>query len=199
MSEIQQLKNILVYCGASSGNKPLYRETAKAFGYLLAEKNIGLVYGGGSIGLMGTIADAVLEKGGRVTGVIPHFLNTAEVGHTGLTELTLVENMHERKALMLSHCDAIVALPGGFGTLDELFEALTWAQLGLHQKPIGLLNLEGYFNHLLALANSMCAEGFLQETTRDLLLHDTDMQKLLSRLAEKIVPFSDENEQLDKV
>lgn len=184
----QKLKNILVYCGASMGSKPVYKETAKAFGYLLAENNIGLIYGGGSIGLMGVTADAVLEKGGHVTGVIPHFLNTAEVGHNGVSELILVDNMHERKALMLSRCDAVVALPGGFGTLDELFEALTWAQLVLHRKPIGLLNVEGYYDHLLALAASMQGEGFLQSATRNLLLHDTNMHTLLQRLEENLPP-----------
>jgi uncharacterized protein (TIGR00730 family) len=188
MPEKQQLKNILVYCGASTGSKPVYKETAKAFGYLLAEKNIGLVYGGGSIGLMGIIADAVLEKGGHVTGVIPHFLNTAEVGHNGVSELILVENMHERKALMLKRCDAVVALPGGFGTLDELFEALTWSQLELHRKPIGLLNVEGYYDQLLALSVSMQTEGFLQPATRNLLLHDTDMRTLLQQLENNLPP-----------
>lgn len=196
MPEKQKLKNILVYCGASMGSKPVYKETAKAFGYLLAEKNIGLVYGGGSIGLMGVIADAVLEKGGHVTGVIPHFLNTAEVGHNGVSELILVENMHERKALMLTRCDAVVALPGGFGTLDELFEALTWSQLELHRKPIGLLNVEGYYDHLLALAASMQAEGFLQPATRNLLLHDTEMGSLLQRLDEHL-PAADAPEHLE--
>ena len=196
MSEPKQLRSILVYCGASMGKNPIYKETAKAFGHLLAAKNIGLVYGGGSIGLMGVIADAVLEKGGKVIGVIPAFLNTAEVGHSRLTELQLVETMHERKALMLSHCDAVVALPGGFGTLDELFEALTWSQLGLHHKPIGLLNVNGYFDKLLSLCDAMRAEEFLQRKTLDLLLHDTNAEKLIARLDAHFTMLADDESRL---
>lgn len=176
------MKSLLVYCGASTGSNPVYAETARHLGYLLAGKKIRLIYGGGSIGLMGIIADAVLEKGGEVTGVIPHFLNKQEVGHTGLTQLHLVESMHDRKALMEKLSDAVVALPGGFGTLDELFEMLTWSQLGLHAKPVALLNVNGYFDGLIAQLDRMEQENFLKKETRSRLLVFTSSDELLSAL-----------------
>lgn len=170
---------LLVYCGASSGTNPVYRETAAAFGRLLAAEKIRLVYGGGSIGLMGVMADAVLQSGGAVTGVIPGFLNTLEVGHKGVADMRIVNSMHERKALMEQLSDAIIALPGGFGTFDELFEMLTWSQLGLHRKPIGLLNVNGYFDHLVQQLQRMEQDGFLRKETRSLLLIETEMKTLL--------------------
>ncbi|TND08846.1 MAG: Conserved hypothetical protein CHP00730 [Bacteroidetes bacterium] len=179
------MKSLLVYCGASTGHNKLYTELAHDFGRLLAEKKIRLVYGGGSIGLMGVLADAVLENGGEVTGVIPDFLNTLEVGHTRLTQMHIVKSMHERKALMEQLSDAVVALPGGFGTLDELFEMLTWSQLGLHQKPVGLLNVNGYFDHLLTLLDHMQAEGFVKKQTRGLLHVSGNAEEILAVLNPK--------------
>jgi len=176
------MRSLLVYCGSSTGSKPVYRETAGRFGTLMAKRNIRLVYGGGSIGLMGILADSVLKSGGEVTGVIPDFLNALEVAHRGVEDMRIVKSMHERKALMEQLSEAVVALPGGYGTLDELFEILTWAQLGLHDKPVGLLNLDGYFDHLIAQADHMLGEGFISERTRALLLIESDAEKLLDRL-----------------
>ena len=138
------LNSILVYCGANAGKNPVYRDAAMDFGNLLVREKLALVYGGGSIGIMGIIADTVLGSNGKVIGVIPDFLNVKEVGHTGLTEMHVVKSMHERKALMEKLCDGVVVLPGGYGTFDEMFEMLTWSQLGLHRKPIGILNVNGY-------------------------------------------------------
>jgi uncharacterized protein (TIGR00730 family) len=143
------MQSILVYCGANPGTKPIYKETAEKLGKVFAENNIRLIYGGGSVGLMGIIADAVLANNGQVTGIIPHFLDRLEVGHKSLPIMHKVETMHERKALMEKLCDGIITLPGGYGSMDELFEILSWSQLGLHQKPVGLLNLNGFYDHLL--------------------------------------------------
>lgn len=179
---MRKLSSVLVYCGASSGNSPVYREAAVALGKLFVRENIRLVYGGGSIGLMGVIADTVLEEGGEVIGVIPQFLNIKEVGHTGCTELHEVSSMHERKALMEKLCDGVVVLPGGYGTLDEVFEMLTWSQLGLHRKPIGLLNSNNYYSHLIGQLDLMVKEGFLSENNRQLLLEDSSPTGLLMKL-----------------
>jgi uncharacterized protein (TIGR00730 family) len=160
------IKSILVYCGASKGNHPAYAETAAELGKRMAESHIRLVYGGGSIGLMGVVADSVLQHGGAVTGVIPTFLNTKEVGHTGVSDMRETTTMHQRKAIMEQDCDAIIALSGGFGTLDELFEILTWAQLGLHAKPIVLVNTRNYYQHLLRQLDVMVEEGFLSARNR---------------------------------
>ncbi|MCA6364312.1 MAG: TIGR00730 family Rossman fold protein [Bacteroidetes bacterium] len=160
------IKSILVYCGASKGNHPAYAETAAGLGRLMAERNIRLVYGGGSIGLMGVTANSVLRHGGEVTGVIPTFLNTKEVGHAGVADLRETASMHQRKAIMEQEADAVIALAGGFGTLDELFEILTWAQLGLHAKPIVLINTRKYYQHLLLQLDTMVEEGFLSSRNR---------------------------------
>lgn len=160
------IKSILVYCGASKGNHPAYSEAAAELGKLMAQRGIRLVYGGGSIGLMGVVADGVLQHGGVVTGVIPTFLNTKEVGHAGVTDMRETATMHQRKAIMEQESDAIIALAGGFGTLDELFEILTWAQLGLHAKPIVLINTRNYFNYLLQQLDVMVQEGFLNARNR---------------------------------
>jgi len=183
-----QFKSILVYCGANSGNHPAYRESAIALGKLLVEQNIRLVYGGGSVGLMGVIADTVLASGGDVVGVIPQFLNVKEVGHTGCTELHEVNSMHERKALMEKLCDGVVVLPGGYGTFDEVFEMLTWSQLGLHRKPIGLLNIRKYYDHLVAQLDHMVQEGFLNVNNRKLLLEDSSPAELLVKMRAFDVP-----------
>lgn len=176
------MKSILVYCGANSGKNPAFKEAAEALGARFAKDNIRLIYGAGSVGLMGVIADAVLANGGQVTGVIPDFLVKMEVGHRGLTEIHVVESMHERKALMEKLCDGIITLPGGFGSIDELFEILTWAQLGLHQKPIGILNVNGFYDFLLKQLEVMVQEGFLKLESHDLLLVADNIDDLLEKM-----------------
>ena len=186
MSSIQSnraMNNICVFCGSSYGTRPVYAEAARATGRLLAERGIGLVYGGGNVGLMGEMADAVLGAGGEVTGVIPRALMEREVGHRGLTTLHVVGSMHERKALMVDLSDGFVALPGGYGTLDELCEALTWSQLGIHAKPCGVLNVDGYFDALLALFDHAAREGFVREAHRALVLQSADPAALLDSMA----------------
>ncbi|RZK33860.1 MAG: TIGR00730 family Rossman fold protein, partial [Hymenobacter sp.] len=165
------MKSIAVYCGSSSGNKEEYTQQAQAMGRELARRGSTLVYGGGCVGLMGTIADAVLAEGGRVIGVIPGFLADKELAHKGCTELHVVETMHQRKLLMADLADGFVAMPGGFGTLEELFEVLTWGQLGLHGKPVGLLNTLGFYDALLALLGHMSAEAFLRLENLSQVLH----------------------------
>ena len=152
-----------MFCGSSSGRLPAYAEAARAFGAAVASRGLGLVYGGGGVGLMGALADGALAAGGEVIGVIPQQLVDRELAHVGLTELRIVESLHERKALMAVQTDAFVALPGGFGTLDELMEQLTWAQLGLHSKPVGLLDVEDYWRPLIAFARHATNEGFVRE------------------------------------
>ncbi len=174
--------NVCVFCGSSSGNDPRYAEAARETGKLLAQGNHGLVYGGGNIGLMGIIADAVLAQGGNVTGVIPDFLMQREVGHRGLTELVLVNSMHERKKKMADLADVFVALPGGWGTLDELAEILTWRQLGLIQQPIGLLNLNSFFSPLVDQMKIMAESGFLHKDNLKFLQVEDSPSKLLTSL-----------------
>lgn len=176
------MKSILVYCGANQGKSPAYKEAAQALGKQLIKNNIKLVFGGGSVGLMGIVADTMLELGGYVIGIIPDFLIKMEVGHKGLTELHTVESMHERKALMEKMSDGIIAIPGGFGTIDELFEILTWAQLGLHEKPIGILNVNGFYDFLLKQLEVMIQEGFLKQESRDLLLVSDNIEDLLQQM-----------------
>ncbi|NVJ28639.1 TIGR00730 family Rossman fold protein [Myxococcus sp. AM011] len=155
------VRSICVFCGSRPGARPEYTEAAKALGTELGRRGLTLVYGGASVGLMGTVAAATLASGGKVVGVLPHFMGAREIAHLGLTELVRVDSMHERKALMAERSDAFVALPGGFGTLDELFEIITWAQLGLHEKPMGLLDTRGFFQPLVTLARHMANEGFV--------------------------------------
>jgi len=176
------MKSITVFCGASEGNNPQYKEIGLQTGKLLASHSIEVVFGGGKIGIMGAVADGALSAGGIVTGVIPKFLRTKEVTHYGVTNLHVVETMHERKMLMHQLSQGVMALPGGYGTLDELFEILTWAQLGMHEYPIGLLNVNGYFNHLHAFVQHMCNEGFLNTTVRDLILIDDNAERLIDRM-----------------
>lgn len=178
------IKSILVYCGSAKGNNPVYTEATQRLGSVLAANKIQLIYGGGSIGLMGVVADTVMKNRGEVIGVIPKFLNVKEVGHGGLTSLIEVSSMHERKAKMEEMCDAAIALPGGYGTLDELFEILTWSQLGLHKKPIGILNVNGYFNGLIAQLDTMVKEGFLSPANRRLLIESDDVTELLNLLSD---------------
>jgi len=176
------LKRIAVYSGASHGNSPVYREAAQRVGTLLAQRGIGIVYGGGSVGLMGEVADAAMQAGGEVIGVIPEFLYRREVGHDGLSQLIRVESMHERKLKMYELADGILTLPGGFGTMEELFEMLTWAQLGLHQKPIGILNTNGFYDALLQLRETMHGSGFLHGDSYRLLLHDSQPEVLIDKM-----------------
>jgi uncharacterized protein (TIGR00730 family) len=173
---------VCVFCGSSPGVRPAYLEAARGLGELLAARGVGLVYGGASVGLMGELADAVLAAGGEAIGVIPGRLVDRELAHAGLTELHVVETMHERKALMARLADAFVMLPGGAGTLDEFFEALTWRQLGLHSKPLALLDVDGFFGPFLALADHLVKEGFVRPEFRTLLLVERDPALLLERL-----------------
>jgi uncharacterized protein (TIGR00730 family) len=176
------IRNVCVYCGSSAGVRPGYAEHARGFGAALVRRELGLVYGGASVGLMGIVADTVLAAGGRVVGVIPRPLVARELAHRGLTDLKITESMHERKSVMAELADGLVALPGGAGTLDELFEAWTWAQLGLHRKPCGLLDAERYFEGLVAFLDHATAEGFVQARHRAMLLVATDPEELLDRL-----------------
>ncbi|MFB9903551.1 LOG family protein [Allokutzneria oryzae] len=172
---------VCVFCGSRPGRGSDYVETARAFGRLLGERGVDLVYGGASVGTMGEIADATLAAGGEVHGVIPHHLQAREIGHQGLTELHVVDTMHDRKAKMAELADAFVALPGGIGTLEELFEVWTWSMLGIHAKPVALLDVNGFFQPLLGLADHMVSEGFLRQEVRDVLIVDSDPARLLDR------------------
>jgi uncharacterized protein (TIGR00730 family) len=175
------IKTICVYCGANGGITPQYAAAARELAQVLVQDNIALVYGGGKIGLMGTIADEVLRLGGEVTGVIPTQLVEREVGHTGLTRQFIVKDMHERKAMMAQLSDAFIAMPGGLGTLEELFEMLTWSQLGIHAKPIGLLNVDGFYDGLVSFIEHAKGQGFVRPQHAAMLKVETDGQALLRR------------------
>ena len=177
------MKRICVFCGSNAGARSEYAEAARALATVLAERKLGIVYGGGNVGLMGVLADAALARGGEVIGVIPQKLVDKEVAHRGVTKLLVVETMHERKALMNDLSDAFLALPGGFGTLDEFFEVLTWAQLGFHGKPCALLNVAGYYDGMLAMLDHAVTERFLRPAHRELVIADTDPLRLLQRLS----------------
>ncbi len=177
------MKRICVFCGSSSGARPEYTDAAITIGTEIVRRGLELVYGGGRIGLMGVVADSVLAAGGRAIGVIPKALMTKEIAHAGLSELHVVESMHERKAMMADRTDAFIALPGGFGTMEEFFEVLTWAQLGLHRKPCALLNTAGYYDGLLALFETFLDQKFVLPEHRTLVLDDTDPLRLLDRIA----------------
>jgi uncharacterized protein (TIGR00730 family) len=182
------MKRITVFCASSFGTEKIYEEQAIALGRTLAEQNIELVYGGANVGLMGAVADGTLNAGGKVIGVLPNFLRSKEIAHQGLTELILVESMHERKTKMNELCDGIIALPGGFGTLEELFEMLTWAQLGLHKKPIAILNVNGFYDSLLELLQTMTEKGLLKEVNQKMLLVSEDIEDLLNQMKNYIPP-----------
>jgi uncharacterized protein (TIGR00730 family) len=173
---------IAIYCGANGGSDPLYRQAAAGVAAFLAGEGIGLVYGGGNVGMMGCIADAALKAGGQVIGVIPQSLMEKELGHGGVTELHVVRSMHERKQMMVDLSDGFIALPGGFGTLDELFETLTWLQLSFHAKPVGLLNVNGFFDGLLLFLDHMASQGFLKQEHRECLLVAEDPAELLAKM-----------------
>lgn len=182
------LSAICVYCGSSSGDAPAYEELAISLGRELVRRDIGLVYGGGEVGLMGSIADAVLDAGGTVTGIIPTKLFSREVAHRGVTELIEVSSMHERKTAMFDAADAFIALPGGLGTLEELAEVATWAQIGVHDKPIGVLDVAGYWEPLFAWLDGAVAAGFVKAANTALFVRDTDPVALVDRLATHHVP-----------
>jgi uncharacterized protein (TIGR00730 family) len=187
-NKISAMNSIIVFCGSSEGYDESYREAAYRLGETLARRDIRLVYGGAKTGLMGAIADGALENGGKVVGVIPDFLKSKEVMHEGLTELITVSSMHERKMKMHELGDGVIALPGGWGTMEELFEMLTWGQLGLHSKPIGLLSVNGYYDALKALCANMVQEGFLAECTNATLLSSGDIDELLQQMDDYVAP-----------
>jgi uncharacterized protein (TIGR00730 family) len=177
------MKRLCVFCGSRVGTNPLYVERTQQLGQLLARRGIGVVYGAGHIGLMGILADAALAAGGEVVGVIPQALVDRELAHSGLTQLHVVTGMHERKALMAALCDGFVALPGGFGTADETFEMLTWAQLKIHAKPIGMLNVAGFFDPLLAWLDRAVQDDLLKQRCRDMVFVDDDAERLVDRMS----------------
>ena len=182
------MKRICVYCGSSSGTRPSYIQAARALGTSLARRGLGLVYGGSNVGLMGALADTVLAQGGEVIGVIPESVVIREVAHTRLADLRIVGSMHERKALMAELADGFIAMPGGFGTLEEFCEIVTWVQLGLHRKPCGLLNVEGYYDGLLSFLNHAVAEGFIRTEYRSVVLTDSEVDGLLEKISKYEAP-----------
>ncbi len=192
------MKSVCIFCGANFNGDPLLKQAVELLAEVLVNRNISLVYGGGKVGVMGILADAVLGLGGKAIGVIPQFLMDKEVGHPGLTELHIVENMHERKQLMNDLCDAIIMLPGGFGTLEEFFEALTWLQLGLHNHPTGILNVNGFYDLLLQQMDLMVEQRFLKPANRKLVITSGDPIELITLLEDcKVEPdevwFRDRN------
>jgi uncharacterized protein (TIGR00730 family) len=182
------MNRICVYCGSSPGKLPEYQEAARNLGHELAARRIGLVYGGASIGIMGTVANAVLEKGGEAIGVIPDVLAIREVAHKGLNELFVVNSMHKRKAKMAELSDGFIALPGGWGTIEEIFEMLTWAQLGLHEKPCGLLNISCYYDHLFSFLEHAIDQRFVQQEFRPMIMMDESAGDLLDRFRDYRAP-----------
>lgn len=176
------MKSLCVYCGSSFGNKSIYTDAARSLAQEMVEQNIALVYGGGNVGLMGVIANEILRLGGEATGVIPQALMDKEVGHSKLTRLHVVKDMHERKALMAELSDGFIAMPGGIGTLEELFEILTWSQLGFHEKPIGVLNVDGFYDGLIDFLQNQVVQGFVKANQADLMMHETNAADLLRRL-----------------
>jgi uncharacterized protein (TIGR00730 family) len=182
------LTRVCVFCGSRTGARPEYREAAESLALELTRRNIGLVYGGGCVGLMGVIADAVLAAGGQVIGVIPHALVARELAHNGLSDLRIVTSMHERKAMMAELSDAFIAMPGGFGTFEEFCEAVTWTQLGLHRKRCGLLNVSGFYDPLLELFDGAVGDGFINASNRELVVSERDPAVLLDKLAQPLQP-----------
>ncbi|MGA9270455.1 MAG: TIGR00730 family Rossman fold protein [Lutimonas sp.] len=176
------MKRITVFCGSSSGTEKEFETKATELGRKLAAKNIGLVYGGAKVGLMGALADGALEGSGTVIGVLPVFLKAKEIAHEALTELILVDTLHERKTKMNELSDGVIALPGGFGTLEEYFEMLTWGQLGLHEKPMGILNVNGYYDELISFIDTMVQRGLLKDVNRKMVLISDDMDDLLAKM-----------------
>ena len=173
------MNKVTVFCGSSGGTDEVYKTQATLLGKKLAKQKIALIYGGAKVGLMGALADGALSKGGTVIGVLPHFLKAKEIAHGQLTELILVDSMHERKTKMNELCDGVIALPGGFGTLEEFFEMLTWGQLGLHKKPMGILNIDGFYDQLIDLVQGMVDKGFLKPVNQQMLLYSDNIDELL--------------------
>jgi uncharacterized protein (TIGR00730 family) len=182
------LQRICLFCGSSPGVKPIYAETAARLGEVLALRGSSLVYGGGRVGLMGAAADAALENGGEVIGIIPQAICDLEVQHKGCTELHVVSSMHIRKQMMHDLSDGFITLPGGHGTFDELFETITWLQLGYHRKPVGVLNVAGYYDPMIAMLDNALEEGFLTPFVRELLIVDDDLERLLQRMSDWQAP-----------
>jgi len=182
------MKRISVFCGSSPGRDGIYEKTAKQLGEILAERKIGLVYGGTNVGLMNHVANGALGKGGEVIGVLPEFISKKGIAHLNLTNLIVVNTMHDRKRKMHELSDGVIALPGGFGTLEEFFEVLTWGQLGLHKKPVGLLNINGFYDPLRVLTHLMVTEGFLKEENRKMLLISNEITELLDLMENYIAP-----------
>jgi len=185
------IKRISVFCGSSRGNDDIFEKQAFRLGEILASRKIGLVYGGTKIGLMNAVANGALSSGGEVTGVLPRFISDKGIAHDNLTELVLVDTMHERKTRMHELSDGIIALPGGFGTMEEFFEILTWGQLGLHRKPAGLLNINGFYDPLMSLASTMDANGFIRESSRQMLLISDNIDTLLDMMEDYTAPAVD--------
>ncbi|MCY9659964.1 TIGR00730 family Rossman fold protein [Paenibacillus chondroitinus] len=182
------MKSIAVFCGSSEGSSSIYKENAVKLGHELAKRGITLIYGGANVGLMGAVADAVLEQGGQVIGVLPHFLQNREIAHKGLTELIMVNSMHERKAKMADMAEGFIALPGGPGTLEEYFEIFTWAQLGLHNKPCGLLNINQYFDPLVSMFDNMEREQFMQPKYRSIVIAEHTPEAILEKFSTYSAP-----------
>lgn len=182
------MKSVAVFCASSTGRDPIYLKAAREAGTSLAEMGLQVVYGGSKIGLMGAVADGALAAGGKVIGVLPRFMSGREIAHDHLTSLIMVDSMQERKLKMHELSDAVIALPGGFGTFEELFEMLTWGQLGLHKKPMGLYNIRGYYDHLERMLDHMTAEGLLKESNRDMLLISSSLSELLERMEAYVPP-----------
>lgn len=176
------MKNITVFCGSSFGTDDIYKNQAFLLGQTFAKQQIQLIYGGADVGLMGTVADGVLSEGGKAIGVLPQFLQSKEIAHKNLTKLIIVETMHERKMKMNDLCDGVIVLPGGYGTLEEFFEMITWAQLGLHKKPIGILNIDGFYDDLIKLVQTMVNKGFLKQVNSDMLLISNSIDELLEKM-----------------
>jgi uncharacterized protein (TIGR00730 family) len=193
------MMRVAVYCGSSRGSREAYAEAARALGRALAQRGIALVYGGGNVGLMGVIAQTVMKEGGEVIGVIPRFLERKEIAYHEITELRLVDTMHQRKQVMEELADGFIAMPGGFGTLEEFFEILTWAQLGHHSKPCGLLNVEGYYDQLLAMLRHGCEEQFIRREYYDMVICHTEPKKLLDMMEGYQAPWVEKWLDLQKV
>jgi len=186
---MNKVKSIVVFCASSLGNSAIYEVQASHVGQVLAKSGIRLVYGGGRVGLMGAVANGALAQEGEVIGVIPDFLNSKEREHTGVTKLITVDTMHDRKRIMNDYADGVIALPGGFGTLEELFEMITWGQLGLHKKPVGLLNINGFYNHLIQFVEHMVEEGLLKSENRAMLLVGDTIEELIEKMQKYEAPM----------
>ena len=185
------INRLTVFCGSSFGTDSIFEKEAYQLGKQLAEEQIELVYGGANVGLMGTVANGVMENNGKAIGVLPHFLQGKKIAHNSLTELILVETMHERKTMMNDLCDGVITLPGGYGSMEELFEMLTWAQLGLHKKPIAILNINGFYDDLLKMISNMVDKGFLKAINQDMLIIDTDITQLIEKIKNYTAPNVD--------